>query len=64
MIEGTETPKLPSKFAKCVARYKEFGSKYAFLGHFTFKQAQPLPSPHKQSCMCMYPEVFQSFNYI
>ena len=25
MIDGTEKPKIPSKFAKCAARYNEFG---------------------------------------
>ena len=25
MIDGTETPKIPSKFAKRAARYNEFG---------------------------------------
>ena len=28
MIDGTEKPKIPSKFAKCTAQYNEFGSKY------------------------------------
>ena len=28
MIDGTEKPKTPSKFAKRTARYNEFGSKY------------------------------------
>ena len=25
MIDGTEKPKIPSKFAKCTAQYNEFG---------------------------------------
>ena len=28
MIDGTEEPKIPSKFAKHAARYNEFGYKY------------------------------------
>ena len=28
MIDGTEKPKIPSKFAKRTARYNEFGSNY------------------------------------
>ena len=28
MIDGTEKPKIPSKFAKRTAQYNEFGSKY------------------------------------
>ena len=28
MIDGTEKPKIPQKFAKCAARYNEFGSNF------------------------------------
>ena len=28
MIDGTEKPKIPQKFAKCAARYNEFGSNW------------------------------------
>ena len=54
MIEGTETPKLPSKFAKCAARYKEFGSKCAFLGHCPLHTGQTPPlTPQTKLYVCI-----------
>ena len=34
MIDGTEKPKIPSKFAKHAARYNEFGYKISINVHF------------------------------
>ena len=36
MIDGTEKPKIPSKFAKRMARYNEFDSNKLLFQHFDY----------------------------
>ena len=42
MIDGTEKPKIPSKFAKCAAQYNEFGYKYFGCQQRESKNSLPL----------------------
>ena len=51
MIDGTEKPKIPSKFAKRTARYNEFGSIANLMEEInaTFTKKQNLTRRHEES---------------
>ena len=51
MIDGTEKPKIPSKFAKRTARYNEFGSIANLMKEInaTFTKKQNLTRRHEES---------------
>ena len=51
MIDGTEKPKIPQKFAKCAARYNEFGSK-VFSGELNEKKKRKSSKNASNAVFC------------
>ena len=63
MIEGTEKPKIPSKFVKRVARYNEFGYKILNWRLYWSRSKDPADPPdQKKRSIASYHDLTLSQN--